>query len=426
MVNHSWSNYLEYARGHDDLMPLSCSGRRSHGGFNVTLIDGADTLAVVGDIPKFKEAVEMISKSNFHINSNVSVFETTIRVLGGLLSTHIQATKLIANYDSKLLDLAIDLGNRLSLAFNTETGIPYSDVNLIHGPFGDVTCTACAGTLTLEFGVLSQLSKNKTYYKIAKRAVGAIWSRRSNLNLVGKRINVHFGFWTDKTTGISEDTDSFFEYLWKCYVAFGDQDMLKMFITAYDAIEKNVYFQTGSFNYHMQVDMDTGNITNVAYQSLQAFWPGLQASMGLISDALKNMKPLVAIHRNSVFVPDVWGSYMDYPLRPEVIESIYYITRQTPEYIPMATEILDRLNKYCRTKCGFSGISTKTLEKIDHMESFFISETLKYLYLIFDHENSAHSYVFSTQGHMFPIFDSNYSLKNTKCKDFRSGCCAKN
>jgi len=69
-------------------------------------------------------------------------------------------------YKGELLDMAIDLADRLMVAFNTPTSMPYGTVNLLHGvPENEtsITCTACVGTFLLEFGVLSDLTGDERY-----------------------------------------------------------------------------------------------------------------------------------------------------------------------------------------------------------------------------------------------------------------------
>lgn len=80
----------------------------------------------------------MCRNFSFALDQNVSVFETTIRYLGGLLSAHTFAVKNLKNYNNHLLDLAVDLGDRLILAFDTIYGIPYGTINLISGIQADV------------------------------------------------------------------------------------------------------------------------------------------------------------------------------------------------------------------------------------------------------------------------------------------------
>ncbi|KDO53923.1 hypothetical protein CISIN_1g0475971mg, partial [Citrus sinensis] len=148
MFYHAFDGYMEHAFPLDELRPLSCEGEDSLGGYALTLVDSLDTLALLGDRERFTTSVEWIGKNlQFDINKTVSVFETTIRVLGGLLSAH-----LIARSSPRLLP-----------AFDTPTGIPFGSVNLLHGVDeheSKITSTAGGGTLTLEFGVLSRLTND--------------------------------------------------------------------------------------------------------------------------------------------------------------------------------------------------------------------------------------------------------------------------
>jgi len=177
MYYHAYRNYMNHAFPNDELKPLSCEARnkekesRGHlddtlGNFSLTLVDALDTLMILGDLEEFEKGMQALCKHlDFHQDVTVSVFETTIRVLGGLLSIHFQALQnkhlLRSSYNGEFLRLAEDLGNRLLPAFETPTGIPYSRINLMHGILkGETieTCTAGAGTLLLEFGVLSRLT----------------------------------------------------------------------------------------------------------------------------------------------------------------------------------------------------------------------------------------------------------------------------
>lgn len=140
---HGYNMYMENAFPWDELKPLSCAPRRwdrrergtlddTLGGFSLTLVDSLDTLAVMGRIDDFKEGLRLIkSFVSFKRDVTISVFETVIRVLGGLLSAHMISLKLERQgfdlgYDGMfLLDLAQDLADRLLPAFDTPTGIPY-------------------------------------------------------------------------------------------------------------------------------------------------------------------------------------------------------------------------------------------------------------------------------------------------------------
>jgi mannosidase alpha-like ER degradation enhancer 2 len=92
-----------------------------------------------------------------------------------------------------------------------------------------ISSAACAGTLLLEFGTLSRLSGNPIYERVAKRALLALWSRRSELGLVGGHIDVKTGEWTHKDSGVGTSVDSYYEYLIKGHLMTGEYEYLVMF-----------------------------------------------------------------------------------------------------------------------------------------------------------------------------------------------------
>lgn len=94
MFQHAYDGYLKYASKYDELRPLSCDGVDTWGSYSLTLIDALDTLAVMGNYTEFQRVVELLTnKSNFDSDINVSVFETNIRIVGGLLSAHLLSYK---------------------------------------------------------------------------------------------------------------------------------------------------------------------------------------------------------------------------------------------------------------------------------------------------------------------------------------------
>ena len=204
MFHYSYDNYMNYAYPKDELKPISCTGQNTWGNFSLTLIDALDTFAVMNDIEGFESALRKVEKINFNIDVNISVFETTIRVLGGLLSSHLIAKDLKEKkkieYKDKLLMLAEDLGQRLLPAFDTPTGMPYGSINLKRGIQPDettVTCTAAIGTCSIEFAWLSILTNNPIYEFTCRRAIHSLWSHRTKKGLIGAHIDVFTGRWTE-------------------------------------------------------------------------------------------------------------------------------------------------------------------------------------------------------------------------------------
>jgi hypothetical protein len=258
MFHHSFNKYLSHGFPYDELRPLKCEPRRwdkrergtlddNLGGFALTLVDAADTLALMGERAGFQRALELI-RNNVTFNNSivVSVFETTIRVLGGLLSSHQLASdpklNLVPGYDGWLLDRAIDVGQRMLPAFETKTGIPYHRVHLVNGvPKGETeqTCLAAAGTLLLEFGALSRLTGDPRFERAAARAVDELWKRRSQLDLLGNTISVRTGHWAQGLASTGPGRDSFYEYLLKSYILFGDERYYDMWIKSLQALDSH-------------------------------------------------------------------------------------------------------------------------------------------------------------------------------------------
>ena len=140
----------------DVLLPLSCTGKDGWGSFSLTLVDTLDALALLGNRTEFEARVWwVVEHLSFDVDETVSLFETTIRALGGLLSAHLLAADpqlrlMEAPYDPHggLLLLALDLAERLLPALDTPSGIPYGSIHLRDGVSpteSTITCTAAAG-----------------------------------------------------------------------------------------------------------------------------------------------------------------------------------------------------------------------------------------------------------------------------------------
>lgn len=445
MFYHAFNGYMDHAFPRDELRPLSCGGEDTLGGYALTLIDSLDTLALLGDRERFTASVEWIGKNlRFDINKTVSIFETTIRVLGGLISAHLIASDhntgmWIPSYDYELLHLAEDLARRMLPAFDTPTGIPFGSVNLLHGVDENeskITSTAGGGTLTLEFGILSRLTNDPIFEQVAKNAVRGLWARRSKINLVGAHIDVFSGDWTQKDAGIGTSIDSFYEYLLKAHLLFGDEEYLFIFQEAYKAAMNYLFNDP----WYVEVNMNSAALVWPLFNSLQAFWPGLQVLAGDIEPAIRTHAAFFSVWRRYGFTPEgfnlatlsVQQGQKSYPLRPELIESTYWLYKATrdPRYLDAGRDMLASLQYGARCTCGYCHISDVEFHKQeDHMESFFLAETVKYLWLLFDLgagpdnlvENGPYKYIFSTEGHLLPATPQ-ISLVREHCSYFGSYC----
>uniref|UniRef100_A0A8D3BUF8 alpha-1,2-Mannosidase n=1 Tax=Scophthalmus maximus TaxID=52904 RepID=A0A8D3BUF8_SCOMX len=440
MFDHAYGSYMKHAYPADELMPLSCRGRvrgqepnrgdidDSLGKFSLTLIDTLDTLVVLNKLDEFEDAVRKALR-DVRLDNDVvvSVFETNIRVLGGLLGAHVMADLLRQRgdrmqwYRDELLHMAKELGHRLLPAFNTTSGLPYPKVNLRHGVLSPLsrtgtesdTCTACAGTMILEFAALSRLSGESVFEEHARKAMDVLWERRQKgSDLVGTVINIHNGEWVRRESGVGAGIDSYYEYLMKAYILLGDNVFLERFNIHYSAIMKYISQPPLLLNVHMH--NPTVSVRSWM-DSLLAFFPGLQVLRGDLKPAIETHEMLYQVTKQHKFLPEAfttefrvhWGQHL---LRPEFAESTYYLYKATgdPYYLRVGQSIVEKLNAYTRVPCGFAAVQdVRTGAHEDRMDSFFLAEMFKYLYLLFSEKSqlpiNIDDYIFTTEAHLLPV-----------------------
>src|SRR5215212_405830 len=405
---HAWRGYERYAWGHDELKPLSKSARDWYGEpLYMTQVDALDTLFLMGFREEERRTREFVVKHlSFDKDIYVQNFEITIRHLGGLISAY-QLTN-----DRRLLRLAEDLGNRLLPAFDSPTGIPYRFVNLRTGKTrGEVTNPAEAGTLLMEFGALSKLTRRPVFYERAKRALVETYRRRSALGLVGSRINVETGEWAGKTSHISGGIDSYYEYLLKCWLLFRDEDCRRMWLESVAAVNRHLADDdAGGELWYGHADMQTGRRTATSYGALDAFFPAVLALSGDTRRAARLQESSFKMWRAHGIEPEqlnyrtmkVTGA--GYPLRPEIVESTYYLHRLTGDnyYLSAGAHLFEDFVRHCKTDVAYAALkNVETKEKEDGMQSFLFAETFKYFYLLFAPPRALdfRAVVFNTEAH---------------------------
>jgi ER degradation enhancer, mannosidase alpha-like 2 len=386
---HAWQGYKKYAWGHDALMPLSRQPRDWYGqSLALTPIDSLDALILLGMKEEAEATRRYIDASvSFDKDVSVSNFEITIRLLGGLLSAH-QLTQ-----DPRLLELAEDLAKRLLPVFDSPTGMPYRYVNLKTGKTsGADSNPAEVGTLLLEWGTLSKLTGKPVYYDKAKRALVECYKRRSKIGLVGEGINVETGAWTSPESHISGAIDSYYEYLFKAWRLFGDEECGRMWRDSIQAVQRHLADRRPSGLWYRHVRMETGQPIATRFGALDAFFPALLALSGDLTsardlqDSCFRMWNVAGIEPEDLDYSTMQIVDAGYPLRPEIIESAYYLRYMTGDarYLDMGRTFLASLVKWCRTDEAYAALSSvESKTKKDEMESFFFAETLKYLYLLF-------------------------------------------
>lgn len=166
--------------------------------------------------------------------------------------------------------------------------------------------------------------------------------------------------------------------------------------------------------HYIQGDLQTGATRAFWIDSLSAFYPGLLALMGEFDEAIETHLLTTALWNRYSALPERWsttsggveGGLAWWGGRPEFIESTYHLYQAThdPWYLHVGEMTLRDIKRRCWAKCGWAGIQdVRTGELSDRMESFFLGETAKYLFLLFDPDHPLNKldapFVFSTEGH---------------------------
>lgn len=427
MMEHSLYTYFHQAFPYDSLDVLGKRG--AHGtvkGLVTTLIDMLDTLAVTGHINTFCFAIKWISThiKSFDIDVSVNVFETNIRVLGGLLSAHMMLEEGVipmekdgcASYDGHLLALAVDLADRLLVAFNSSSGIPYDIVGLHNKEKeGRITSASQGGTLLLEFGLLSRLTGNASYLNAAELAVEELFFLRDGkTKLLGSHIDVENRSWMLPYASIGSGLDSMMEYLFKYHVVSGEERWWSYFDSMRASALKYLRQRDAYSRVHFEKPLE---LISSGHESLSSFYPGLLLTSGHMDEGTEPLWFAHSIFHRYGAMPERQRRHFqfspfipNYPLRPEHIESIYYYYRTThdPAYKAMAEEFALGLHLRCRTPWGFTPLTDvgfpyhESIHNGSITESFWISETLKYLWMVFDEDPTPGNWVLTTEAHHLP------------------------
>ncbi|KAL7391188.1 hypothetical protein ABVT39_005664 [Epinephelus coioides] len=439
---HAWKGYKDFAWGHDELRPLSKSYSEWFG-LGLTLIDALDTMWILGLKEEFEEARTWVATElTFNKNVDVNLFESTIRILGGLLSTyHLTG-------DTLFLDKAKDIGSRLMPAFNTPSKIPYSDVNIgkgtAHPPRWTSDSTVAEVTsIQLEFRELSRLTEEPQYQAAVAEVMKQVHKLDGKLDgLVPMFINTNNGQFTHQGIyTLGARADSYYEYLLKQWIQGGKKEiqLLEDYLQAIEGVKKNLLQKSSPNGLTFVGELSHGQFSP-KMDHLVCFLPGtlaLGAHHGLPADHMDLAKQLMEtcyqmyVQMETGLSPEIvhfnmhQGSNRDIDvkladrhnlLRPETVESLFYLYRFTKDhkYQEWGWEILRNFNKYTKVPSGgYTSINNVRDPDYpsprDKMESFFLGETLKYLYLLFSDDHnliSLDQYVFNTEAHPLPIWPS--------------------
>lgn len=416
----AWNAYKTYAWGHDELKPLTQSYADWYKApLYISLIDAYSTLKIMGFENEANEIEQFVVDSlSFDKDIEVKTFEVIIRILGGLTSMY----ELSGNPD--ILVKAEDFGNRILPAFQSASGLPYYWVNLKTGAVhGDTINVAEAASNLIELGILSYYTQNPKYYQAAKKATCTIFNNRSEIGLIAQDIRVSSGEWLSTESHIGACTDSYFEYLYKGWLLFGDADLKQMWDKTLPPILKYVAEPSDTSLWFGLVNYKTGERTSNVVTLWDAYFPGLLALSGNLEPAIKSQKTWHALWIKNGLEPMVYDYQKKailnpgYQLNPEIMESAFYLYYFTEDslYQQMGKTYFDDLKKYCRTPLAYAQMkNVVTKEQDDAMPSFFFAETLKYLYLLFSNQQAINpeTVVFNTEAH--PFFKNSFSVDSLK------------
>ncbi|CAH1763866.1 1948_t:CDS:10, partial [Entrophospora sp. SA101] len=348
---HAWNGYKKHAWGKDEILPVSNSSRDNFNGWAASMVESLDTMWLMGIKDEFKIARDYIDdKVDFSVcGSEISLFETVIRYLGSLLSAY-----ELSN-DKMFLRKAIQLGDSLIPAFKSPHGL--KDPN--YRPESSYVVLAQVATLQLEFMKLSQLSGNSTYFFKAQAVV----------DLLDKAVKKIPGLYPTMISlgsmSFGGSGDSFYEYLIKDYILVGgSSDQYKrMYEESINGMHKHL-IKKGQIK-------DKNNLLFIG--ELNAF-DTFTNKMGHLD--LEVAKGLIE------------SCYLAYNTSLSGIgpEEFMFPYKTSDDNQPSYDYLSSAIEKKCKTDSAYSGLLNVNAEKPiknDNMESFFLAETLKYLYLLF-------------------------------------------
>lgn len=450
-VADAWDAYAAAAWGRDELLPLSNAGADTFAeGLGTTIVDSLSTLYILGGLDGRYEAARawVLESLDFGKVGRVIVFETVIRILGGLVSIyHLSG-------DEMYLFKAEELGARLAAGFETPSGLPWPRCYLNetgrcerHRHMDDALYLAEVGSVQLEYRALSHHSKHPLCKKmrgVTERIIDKLQTARSSAVRMSGRHAVLLPYAILRTNGMyctnmvtaGAPADSYFEYLVKVWVQGGKKESVywELFARVVDSmVEIGSY--TSRYGDTIMRDMLPSSDDKVHFSHkmdhFACYIPGMivLGLDGLRAEETERRARWVWFAENITETcykmyakspsglagehirlnqEDKWKMSGGYQLRPEAVEAFFYMWRLTKKdkYREYAWTVFQRIEQHCKVAGGgYAALRTaksRHPKKEDVMHSFLISETFKYLYLIFgddEKELPLDKWVFNTEAH---------------------------
>eukprot|EP00887_Chlorella_sp_A99_P003907 scaffold11.g3907.t1 len=464
-MRHAWGSYVAHAWGHDELCPLTKRGKNSFGGLGATVLDSMDTLLMMGLEEEYARAATWV-KTRMPLNASfeASVFETVIRVVGGALAAHhlsgdaelLRRAVAVAERVMPAYDTPTGIPyNLINLA-----------TQRVRNPSWNLRSSTLAefGTHQLEFWQLSALTGDRTYAEKAEATIRRLhegWPRQGLMPLF---ISPLTGNFTARKVSLGALGDSYYEYLLKMWLLKGKKD--NMYRTMWEAamdemIARLVFTSSEGLTYIAEFDR---LVVKHKMDHLVCFVPGMLA-LGARAGAVPPPKAAQYMEVAANVTRTCWRMYRTWPtgarprlcggtlsvwwllradprapglgpgsrglspeyvtftpsggmrcgapynlLRPEAVEAFWYMWRVTKDwrYRAWGWEVFSSFQTHCRAEAGFAGIKDVRAPNVtqdDTQQSFFLAETLKYLWLLFspDEAFDLDKWVLNTEAHPLKI-----------------------
>ena len=439
---HTWNGYKRFAYGYDELKPRSKTGKNwndqpgTNNGLGLTILDGMTTMAVMGLDLELRDALHFVkTQLHFDVDVDASVFEYTIRGLGSLLSIY----ELTGEQHPWILDKAEQLGRILLRAFNTSTGIPHTSINLKHKRHassqwsGGNAALSEIGTIQLEFRTLSFHTKNPVYDQKVTHLMQIIESRLPADALPPVYLGARTLRWATDHISFGALGDSYFEYIIKQYMLTGKTetkyaDLMKRTLVGMSKLlfssqpSKMLYiaeYRAREFSHKMDhLACFIGGTVATSSQEIEDLTVDEREQLLRVAAELTETCVKMYTRQATGISPE----YVQFPqqqdfingpgyyiLRPEAMESLFYMWRYTRQqkWRDYGWNIFRAINRYCRVESGgFVGIrevNIKDPPRDNLQQSFWLAETMKYMYLLFAEDSAIdlQLWVFNTEAHPF-------------------------
>ncbi|KAH9844498.1 glycoside hydrolase family 47 protein [Teratosphaeria destructans] len=501
----SFADYEKHAWGDDEYHPVAKTGKKMvPNGMGWIIVDALDTMMLMNLTTELEHARKWIKESlTYDQDHDVSTFETTIRMLGGLLSAHYLSTDFPGIYapvnDGLSSDLyvekATDLADRLLGAFETKSGVPLASVNLhtmkgipSHVDAG-ASSTAEATSVQLEFKYLAKLTGEDHYWDQVERVMKVVDDQQAQDGLLPIFIYADRGVFRGNNIRLGSRGDSYYEYLIKQYLQTSAEEPVyqEMWNDSMAGIKKHLLTYSYPSNFTVLAEkpsglehalspkMDhlvcfmpgtialatTGGLPLAEAKKLPTWGPQQEEDMLLAEELMKTCwgmyhvtetglageityfnihdpplmyeeftsdnRPRGPASFESSATPSVDGKMekvgsKDYTVknsdshnlqRPETVESLFYMWRITsdPKYREWGWQMFQAFLDHTKTPDKLAYSSINNVNEVppplrDNMESFWLAETLKYMYLLFGPNEvlPLTDVVFNTEAHPMPRF----------------------